>query len=83
MPTTTEDRKVAITGIVADKTMLVEDEIGKNCTIGMAVGKLGFDIACIISNLYNLQPPLNPFAMCSSYYPSGKAFSKPNIYYSH
>lgn len=56
MPTATEDEKVAITGILADKTMIVKVEIGKNHTIGEAVGKLGLGVAQIISNRYNLQP---------------------------
>lgn len=76
MPTATEDEKVAITGILADKTMIVKVEIGKNHTIGEAVGKLGLGVAQIISNRYNLQPPLNPFSMHSSYYPAGETFLK-------
>ena len=72
---TMENDKVIITGILTDKLMTVEGQVGKMNTVEWALRKLKPDVAQVINKCYDLQPPLDADSMSARYFPSSNDFS--------
>jgi len=69
--------KVKITSILTDSSMIVQGQVGKTNSLEWAMRKLKPDVACIVSEHFQLKPPLDAGSMGMKYFPSGKQLSSP------
>jgi hypothetical protein len=64
--------KVKITGILTDSSMIVQGQVGTTNSLEWAVRKLKPDVARVVSERFQLEPPLDAGSMGVKYFPSGK-----------